>query len=62
MECRLGSTASCAGKGSPALGGDTAEVLGQWLGIDAGKVAKLRTEGVLGAEPGESEKLRAAGG
>ena len=48
-------------KGSPALGGDSAEVLSQWLGIDAGKVARLKAEGVLGAGPDESEKLRAAG-
>jgi crotonobetainyl-CoA:carnitine CoA-transferase CaiB-like acyl-CoA transferase len=34
-------------KGSPALGGDTAEVLGDWLGIDAGGVAALKSEGVL---------------
>jgi crotonobetainyl-CoA:carnitine CoA-transferase CaiB-like acyl-CoA transferase len=47
-------------KGSPALGGDTPEVLNSWLGIDAGQVAKLKSEGVLGAAPGESEKLRAA--
>ena len=46
-------------KGSPALGGDTAEVLGNWLGIDAGKVAELKGAGVLGAEAG-GEKLRAA--
>jgi formyl-CoA transferase len=47
-------------KGSPALGADSAEVLDNWLGIDAGQVAKLRSEGVLGAAPGEGEKLRAA--
>jgi formyl-CoA transferase len=47
-------------KGSPALGADAAEVLSQWLGLDAAKVAKLRTDGVLGAAPGEAEKLRAA--
>jgi len=46
-------------KGSPALGGDTAEVLGSWLGIDAGKVAELKGAGVLGTEAG-GEKLRAA--
>jgi formyl-CoA transferase len=34
-------------KGSPALGGDTAEVLSNWLGIDAGQVAVLKTEGVI---------------
>jgi crotonobetainyl-CoA:carnitine CoA-transferase CaiB-like acyl-CoA transferase len=48
-------------KGSPALGGDTAEVLGRWLGIDAGKVAELKAAGVLGAGPHEAEKARAAG-
>jgi crotonobetainyl-CoA:carnitine CoA-transferase CaiB-like acyl-CoA transferase len=46
-------------KGSPALGGDTVEVLGSWLGIDGGKVAELRSAGALGTEAG-SEKLRAA--
>ena len=49
-------------KGSPALGGDSAEVLNQWLGIDAGKVAELKAAGVLGAAAGEGEQLRAAGG
>jgi formyl-CoA transferase len=34
-------------KGSPALGQDTAEVLKDWLGIDAGGVAALKSEGVL---------------
>ncbi|HXC29374.1 MAG TPA: CoA transferase [Stellaceae bacterium] len=34
-------------KGSPALGGDTADVLHSWLGIDAGGVAALKSEGVL---------------
>ena len=34
-------------KGSPALGGDSAEVLHSWLGIDAGGVAALKSEGVL---------------
>jgi formyl-CoA transferase len=48
-------------KGSPALGGDTPAVLNSWLGIDASQVARLRSEGVLGAAPGEGEKLRAAG-
>jgi formyl-CoA transferase len=48
-------------KGSPALGADSAEVLNNWLGLDAGQVAKLRTEGVLGAAPEGSEKLRAVG-
>ena len=47
-------------KGSPALGGDTADVLNGWLGIDASQVAKLKTEGVLGAEAGGTERLRAA--
>jgi formyl-CoA transferase len=47
-------------KGSPALGADSAEVLNHWLGIDASQVARLRSEGVLGAAPGEAEKLRAA--
>ena len=34
-------------KGSPALGGDSAEVLQGWLGIDAGGLAALKGEGVL---------------
>jgi crotonobetainyl-CoA:carnitine CoA-transferase CaiB-like acyl-CoA transferase len=34
-------------KGSPALGGDTAEVLQSWLGIDAAGLAALKGEGVL---------------
>ncbi|HEX3864781.1 MAG TPA: CoA transferase [Stellaceae bacterium] len=34
-------------KGSPALGGDTADVLQGWLGIDAGALAALKSEGVL---------------
>ncbi len=34
-------------KGSPALGQDTAAVLQNWLGIDAGQAAALKTEGVL---------------
>jgi formyl-CoA transferase len=54
-----GKTARIAG--SPALGADSAEVLKHWLGIDDGEVARLRTQGVLGAAPGEGEKLRAAG-
>jgi formyl-CoA transferase len=49
-------------KGSRALGADSAEVLNHWLGLDDGQVSKLRTEGVLGAAPGEGEQLRAAGG
>lgn len=48
-------------KGSPALGGDGAEVLNHWLGLDDGQVARLKAEGVLGAAPGGSEKLRAVG-
>jgi formyl-CoA transferase len=34
-------------KGAPALGGDTAEVLESWLGIDSGEFANLKTAGVL---------------
>jgi hypothetical protein len=34
-------------KGTPALGGNSAEVLQSWLGIDAAGVEKLRGEGVL---------------
>jgi formyl-CoA transferase len=34
-------------KGSPALGQDTAEVLNNWLGIDAGKLAALKADGVV---------------
>jgi crotonobetainyl-CoA:carnitine CoA-transferase CaiB-like acyl-CoA transferase len=34
-------------KGSPALGGDTVEVLGSWLGIDTDGIAALKSEGVL---------------
>jgi formyl-CoA transferase len=34
-------------KGSPKLGGDSAEVLQHWLGIGAGEVEALRQEGVL---------------
>ena len=34
-------------KGSPALGGDSAEVLQNWLGIGGAEVEKLRGEGVL---------------
>jgi crotonobetainyl-CoA:carnitine CoA-transferase CaiB-like acyl-CoA transferase len=34
-------------KGSPALGQDTAEVLKDWLGVDAAGVAALKSEGVL---------------
>jgi crotonobetainyl-CoA:carnitine CoA-transferase CaiB-like acyl-CoA transferase len=34
-------------KGSPALGADGAEVLHNWLGIDAAEVAALHQEGVL---------------
>ena len=34
-------------KGSPALGADTAEVLNNWLGIDAGQLAALKADNVL---------------
>jgi formyl-CoA transferase len=34
-------------KGSPALGQDTAEVLSNWLGIDAGQIAAMKADGVL---------------
>jgi formyl-CoA transferase len=34
-------------KPSPALGGDSADVLESWLGIDAGEFANLKTGGVL---------------
>jgi crotonobetainyl-CoA:carnitine CoA-transferase CaiB-like acyl-CoA transferase len=34
-------------KGSPALGADSAEVLQNWLGLGAGDVAALKSEGVL---------------
>jgi crotonobetainyl-CoA:carnitine CoA-transferase CaiB-like acyl-CoA transferase len=34
-------------KGAPSLGGDSAEVLESWLGIDAGEFANLKTGGVL---------------
>ena len=34
-------------KPSPALGGDSAEVLQNWLGIDAGEIEGLRRDGVL---------------
>jgi len=34
-------------KPSPALGGDSAEVLRGWLGLDAGAVETLRQEGVI---------------
>jgi formyl-CoA transferase len=34
-------------KGSPALGGDSAEVLQNWLGIGASEVAALQRDGVL---------------
>jgi len=34
-------------KPSPALGGDSAEVLENWLGIDTGEFANLKTGGVL---------------
>jgi formyl-CoA transferase len=35
-------------KGSPGLGADTADVLQQWLGIDAAQVASLKADKVLG--------------
>jgi crotonobetainyl-CoA:carnitine CoA-transferase CaiB-like acyl-CoA transferase len=34
-------------KGSPALGSDSAEVLHNWLGINARELEALRQEGVL---------------
>jgi crotonobetainyl-CoA:carnitine CoA-transferase CaiB-like acyl-CoA transferase len=34
-------------KGSPGLGQHSAEVLQGWLGLDAGQIAALKTEGVL---------------
>jgi len=34
-------------KASPVLGGHTAEVLGEWLGLDAAGVEALRAEGVV---------------
>jgi crotonobetainyl-CoA:carnitine CoA-transferase CaiB-like acyl-CoA transferase len=34
-------------KGSPALGGDSADVLESWLGIDTGEFANLKTAGVV---------------
>jgi formyl-CoA transferase len=34
-------------KGSPALGQDTTEVLGHWLGIGAAELAALRSDGVI---------------
>ena len=34
-------------KGAPALGGDSAEVLESWLGIDTGEFANLKTAGVV---------------
>jgi crotonobetainyl-CoA:carnitine CoA-transferase CaiB-like acyl-CoA transferase len=34
-------------KGSPALGGDSAEVLQSWLGIGERELAALKGEGVL---------------
>src|SRR5262249_53788575 len=49
-------------KASPALGEHTAEVLTDWLGMDAAKIAKLKGDGVFRAPPGETEKRRAAGG
>ena len=34
-------------KPSPALGGDSAEVLHNWLGLDGGEIEGLRKDGVL---------------
>jgi crotonobetainyl-CoA:carnitine CoA-transferase CaiB-like acyl-CoA transferase len=34
-------------KGSPALGQDSAEVLHNWLDIDAAEVEALRREGII---------------
>jgi crotonobetainyl-CoA:carnitine CoA-transferase CaiB-like acyl-CoA transferase len=34
-------------KGSPALGADSAEVLHNWLGVEAAEVDALRREGVI---------------
>ena len=34
-------------KPSPLLGQHNAEVLGQWLGIDAAEIEALRTEGIV---------------
>ena len=34
-------------KGAPALGGNTAEVLQNWLGISAGELEALKAEGVF---------------
>jgi formyl-CoA transferase len=34
-------------KGAPALGGDSAEILNSWLDFDAGKIAGLKSSGVL---------------
>jgi formyl-CoA transferase len=34
-------------KGSPALGGNTEEVLGEWLGLGASEVVALRKDGVI---------------
>jgi crotonobetainyl-CoA:carnitine CoA-transferase CaiB-like acyl-CoA transferase len=34
-------------KPSPALGGDSAEVLHNWLGVGAAEVEALRQEGIL---------------
>ena len=45
---RCGSTASPVRlKSAPLLGEHTAEVLADWLGIDAAEIASLRGEGVL---------------
>jgi crotonobetainyl-CoA:carnitine CoA-transferase CaiB-like acyl-CoA transferase len=34
-------------KGSPKLGGDSAEVLHNWLGIGAGEAESLRRDGII---------------
>jgi formyl-CoA transferase len=34
-------------KGAPALGQHNDEVLGQWLGLSAGELSSLRSEGVI---------------
>jgi len=33
--------------GSPALGGDSAEVLHNWLGIGPGEIEGLRRDGII---------------
>ena len=34
-------------KGSPGLGADTADVLKQWLGIDAAQIEAMRADKVI---------------